>query len=82
MSEDPAARCKQLKKRKEIEQALRALPKDLSCSIVWDSDGDFLITNLENREHLSDLFCKLKEAKSRRVRDDQQSKKTGRVDSG
>ena len=71
MSEDPAAWYKQLKKRKEIEQVLRALPKGLSCSIVWDSDGDFLITNLENREHLSDLFCKLKEVKSRRKRDEE-----------
>jgi len=69
MSEDPAAWYEQLKKRKEMEQVLRVLPKDQWYSIIWDSDGDFLITSPENREHLSELFCKLKELK-RRAKDD------------
>ena len=69
--EDAAAWYKQLKKQKEVERVLRALPKDQWYSVIWDSDGDFLITSPEDKRYLSDLFCKLKELKSRRARDEE-----------
>lgn len=43
-----------------LKQLLNKLPRNRWYAIMWDSDGDFLITNAKNRKILPDLFCKLK----------------------
>jgi len=48
---------------KNIKQILSALPPNKWYPVIWDSDGDFLITNMENKKYLIDVFFKLKELK-------------------
>jgi len=46
-----------------LEQLLAQIPQGVWYSIIWDSEGDFLISNVENREFLNDLFLILKKKK-------------------
>ena len=45
-----------------IRRILSLLPSQW-YSVIWDLDGDFLITNEENRKYLTDLFFELKRLK-------------------
>ena len=47
----------------DIKQILSILPSGQWYSVIWDSDGDFLVTNTANRKYLTDLFCELKRLK-------------------
>jgi len=46
-----------------LEQLLSQLPQGVWYSMIWDSEGDFLISNVENRDFLRDLFLELKKRK-------------------
>ena len=47
----------------EFEKLLKTLPQDRWYTIIWDSDGDFLITDAKHRDILPDLFCMLKKGR-------------------
>ncbi|RLE65059.1 MAG: hypothetical protein DRJ47_06085 [Thermoprotei archaeon] len=46
-----------------LSNLVKSLPQNQWYSLIWDSDGDFLITNEENRGILPDLFCEMKRRK-------------------
>ncbi|MHC1597250.1 MAG: hypothetical protein ACXQT3_02925 [Methermicoccaceae archaeon] len=51
---------------RDLQDLVKLLPRDRWYAVVGDNDEDFLITNVENKGILPDLFCELK----RRARDE------------
>jgi len=50
----------------EKEYLLKTLPEDKWYDVIYDSDGDFIITNAENKDILPDLFHELKRKRDER----------------
>jgi len=48
---------------RSLLELVKELPQDQWYSIVCDSEGNFVITNEENKDIILDIFCELKKRK-------------------